>query len=336
VLSGRLPVRVGIDAARPSDWRGAGAGWQGWVPRDKSPRLLDPPQGYAWSANARVVGGEAYARIGDGDYAPAARARQIRDRLAALGRATPADLLAIQLDNRADYLAHWQPLLVQALERAAEREAAGLVAGWSGHAAVGDAGYRLLREFERRVTERAFTMLAAPAEARWPAFDWDPPQRFTETAWRLVEARPPNLLDPRFPDWDAWLADVAGSTARDLPKDCPSLAACTWGKVYVTRIQHPISAALPALARFLDMASEPLPGDALVPRVQRPDFGASERFVVSPGREAQGLFQMPGGQSGHPLSPFYRTGYDDWARGRPAPFLPGPAAHVLTLVPTGA
>lgn len=335
VLSGRLPVRAGIDAARPSDWRAAGAGWQGWLARGLSPRRLDPPQGYAWSANARVVGGEAYARIGDGDYAPAARARQIRDRLAALPRVTPADLLAIQLDDRADYLAHWQPLLVSALERAGERDAARLVAGWSGHAAVGDAGYRLVREFERRISDRAFMMLAAPAEARWPGFEWHPPQRFTETAWRLINARPPNLLDPRFPDWDTWLADVAGRAARDLPKACASLAACTWGTVNTTRIQHPISVALPALARYLDMPAEPLPGDAFVPRVQSPDFGASERFVVSPGREAEGLFQMPGGQSGHPLSPFYRSGYADWAAGRPAPFLPGAAVHVLRLTPAG-
>jgi penicillin G amidase len=333
VLSGRLPLRAGIDAARPSDWLDAGAGWQGWLPREESPRLLDPPQGYAWSANARVVGGEAYARIGDGDFAPAARARQIRDRLAALTRATPADLLAIQLDDRADYLAHWQPVLVAALGRAGEREAARLVAGWSGHAAVGDAGYRLLHQFERRVSDRAFTMIAAPAEAGAPAFAWEPPPRFTETAWRLIEARPVNLLDPRYPDWDAWLADIARRTARDLPPACASLAACTWGRVNTTHIQHPISAALPALARYLDMPAEPLPGDSFVPRVQSPDFGASERFVVSPGREAEGFFQMPGGQSGHPLSPFYRAGYDDWARGRPAPFLPGAAVHVLNLVP---
>ncbi len=336
VLSGRLPRRSGIDAARPSDWLGAGAGWQGWLARDESPRLLDPPQGYAWSANSRVVGGEPYARIGDGDFAPAARARQIRTRLAALARATPADLLAIQLDDRADYLARWQPLFVAALRRAGEREAAQLVAGWSGHAAIEDAGYRLLRQFERLVSDRAFTMIAAPAEARWPAFEWVPPQRFTETAWRLIEARPVNLLDPRYPDWDAWLADVAKRTARALPQACASLAACTWGRVNIAHIQHPISAALPALARFLDMPAEPLPGDIFVPRVQSPDFGASERFVVSPGREAEGFFEMPGGQSGHPLSPFYRAGYDDWAQGRPAPFLPGAAVHALTLVPPGA
>jgi penicillin amidase len=36
------------------------------------------------------------------------------------------------------------------------------------------------------------------------------------------------------------------------------------------------------------------------------------------------------------LSPFYRAGFEYWAAGKPAPFLPGPAAHVLTLVPPGA
>jgi penicillin amidase len=70
-----------------------------------------------------------------------------------------------------------------------------------------------------------------------------------------------------------------------------------------------------------------------MPRIQGTDFGASERFSVSPGHEREGYFHMPGGQSGHPLSPFYRAGFDAWAQGRPAPFLPGPQTHLLTLTP---
>jgi penicillin G amidase len=336
VLSGRLPRRQGIDALRPSAWHRPGAGWNGWVPREEGPRLLDPPQGFAWSANARVVGGEDFLRIGDGDYAAAARARQIRGRLAALERATPADMLAIQLDDRADYAARWQPLMLRALERAGLDEAARLVAGWSGHAAAGDAGYRLVRDFERRVAARAFSMIAAPAIARWPAYAWRAPERFTEVAWRIVGARPQNLLDPRFADWDAWLADVARRSALDMPAHCANLAGCDWGAVNTVRIRHPISESLPALAGFLDMPSEPLSGDWSVPRVQSRSFGASERLAVSPGREAEGYLHMPGGQSGHPLSPFYRAGHADWAQGRPSPFLPGPAAHVLRLTPEGA
>ena len=42
---------------------------------------------------------------------------------------------------------------------------------------------------------------------------------------------------------------------------------------------------------------------------------------------------MPAGQSGHPLSPHYGDGHAAWANGETTPFLPGPAVHVLTLVP---
>ena len=53
---------------------------------------------------------------------------------------------------------------------------------------------------------------------------------------------------------------------------------------------------------------------------------------MAPGHEESGLFHMPGGQSGHPLSPFYGSGHDDWAEGRATPFLPGPTVYQLTLV----
>jgi penicillin amidase len=62
-------------------------------------------------------------------------------------------------------------------------------------------------------------------------------------------------------------------------------------------------------------------------------FGASERFVVSPGAEATGILHMPGGQSGHPWSPFYRAGHEAWVRGKPTPFLPGLTQYTLTLHP---
>ena len=84
---------------------------------------------------------------------------------------------------------------------------------------------------------------------------------------------------------------------------------------------------------LLDMPTRELPGDHHMPRVQDGAFGASERFAVSPGREDEGYLELPGGPSGHPLSPFYRSGFDDWAAGRPTPFLPGTPAHKLTLSP---
>ena len=107
----------------------------------------------------------------------------------------------------------------------------------------------------------------------------------------------------------------------------------TWGERNTAAIQHPISRAVPFLARWLDMPQDLLPGDSNMPRVQGTGFGASQRFAVAPGDEKNGYLHMPAGQSGHPLSDFYRRGHDDWVAGRATSFLPGDAVHTLTLTP---
>ena len=76
-----------------------------------------------------------------------------------------------------------------------------------------------------------------------------------------------------------------------------------------------------------------LPGDHDMPRVQEGAFGASERFAVSPGHEEQGYLVLPGGQSGHPLSPYYRAGFMGWVNGETLPFLPQVTRHTLMLTP---
>ena len=70
-----------------------------------------------------------------------------------------------------------------------------------------------------------------------------------------------------------------------------------------------------------------------MPRVARPSHGASMRFAVSPGDEESGYLHLPGGQSGNPISPFYRAGHYDWVTGNPTPFLPGEPQHFLVLQP---
>src|SRR5690606_4569242 len=84
-----------------------------------------------------------------------------------------------------------------------------------------------------------------------------------------------------------------------------SLSRRTWGELNTVRVQHPLSQAVPQLGRWLDMPPRALPGDGNMPRVQGVRFGASQRMAVSPGDEVNGYFHMPGGQSGHPRSPFY-------------------------------
>jgi penicillin amidase len=112
------------------------------------------------------------------------------------------------------------------------------------------------------------------------------------------------------------------------------LQDATWGERNRLALEHPFAKLMPAIiVPWLSAPAEPLPGDVHMPRVQSPTKGASERFVVSPGRETQGILEMPGGASGHLMSPFFLAGHQDWVKGAASPFLPGEQVHVLELTP---
>ena len=147
--------------------------------------------------------------------------------------------------------------------------------------------------------------------------------------------QPAHLLDPRFSSWREFVLSAVDETIAGIERDCGEgrLDSCSWGERNTVSIHHPLSRAIPSLGRWLDMPSVPMAGDHDMPHVHVSGFGASERFVVSPGDEATGILHMPGGQSGHPWSPFYRAGHEAWVRGEPTPFLPGPTQHTLTLHP---
>ncbi len=314
-----------------------GCYWAGWLAPTENPSVVDPAQGRLWTANARTVDGEALRLVGDSGYANGARARQIRDSLRAAEVFTEADLLAIQLDDRALYLQRWHAALQAEAARsdsAATQALAEAARIWDGHASVDSVSYRIVRAWRLAVVERIQNGLMAPAQAALgDQFVMPDLPQMEAVAWPMLQQRPLHLLPRKFASWDALLDDAAVDIRTQLLALGP-LAQRTWGERNTADICHPLAGALPAMARrWLCMPVQPLPGDGNMPRVQGPDFGASQRMVVAPGHEAEGILHMPGGQSGHPLSPFWGAGHAAWVRGEPTPFLPGEAGHTLRLTP---
>jgi len=339
-LIGRMPLRVGgcdpQAPMRPLD----GCDWAGWRPTTllPQPEIIDPPSGRLWSANARIADGELLALIGDSGYALGARQKQIADHMNAPGPINEARLLALQLDDRALFLERWNQLLRRTAEPGSSAEwkdISDAANDWSGRASVDSSGYRITRAFRLEVIGRVRDGLLGPAKvALGAAFVMPDLPQLEGVVWPMLEQRPLHLLPPRFSSWDDLLADAATSAAKAIRGDRPGpLSDRTWGEANTARICHPLAGAIPVLGNSLCMAATALPGDAQMPRVQSPSFGASQRMVVSPGREAEGYFQLPGGQVGNPLSPFWGAGHTDWVEGRPAPFLPGPAQARLQLRP---
>ena len=337
-IAGQLPVRSEYDSSIPADWS-EHEGWIGWLDADHYPRVINPESGRIWTANARVVGGEALEKIGDGDYDLGARAMQIRDGLFAKESFKPGDMIEIQFDDRAIFMTPWRELLLDVLDDAAVRHSSerrayrDLVENWIPRASAKSVGYRLVRAFRSEVRKMVFDALMSPVTDAYDGeIEFWISNQFEGPLWAVLQERPLHILPAEYDSWEDLMLQAVDRNLEYFTSNFDGgLARRHWGERNTAAIRHPLSRALPILSTWLDMPPDPLSGDSNLPKVQGANWGASERFAVSPGNEANAYLHMPTGQSGHPLSEFYRAGHEFWVQGRPMGFLPGATEHVLTL-----
>jgi len=341
-VAGALPRRDeagrGLAVSFPLGGEGAAPTWRELLAPAAHPRVVNPPGGQLVTANSRQLSGPAAQLLGDGGFDLGARASQLRDGVRRLGdKADVAAVFRAALDDRALYVAGWRDRLLAALD---DRAVAGhpdraefrrlLKDSWDGHASTASVGYRLAQQFRWSLYELVF----AGANAEMAKLDPKASMLVATSRWpdvltRLLDERPAAWLPPGYASWQDLQLAAVDRSILEVTKDGTPLAQASWGQRNTAAIAHPISMALPFLKRWLAVPSDQLPGDANMPRVAGPKFGQSERLTVSPGREEEGLYDMPGGQSGHPLSPWFLRGHEDWVKGTPTPLLPGPVEHTL-------
>ena len=266
--------------------------------------------------------------------------------------ATPADMLAVQLDDAIPMLAPWHARMVSTVESMAA-SAGSMAPGWSnvlarlrawdGRASSDSLALPAVARFRRHALnllhEPVAWAVGQPARNPGPEdvhvyfhYQFRPGPQAERVAEKLLRDRPAHLLNPRHATYDALLAEAARRALLVSSNGMPA-ALRPWGELNRTAIRHPLSAAMPSwISRWLDVEPEPQPGFHYgLPRVAGPDFGASQRFGIEPGRESDAYLHTPAGQSGHFLSPFYRNSHPDWLHGRPTPLLGHPPVHRLVL-----
>ncbi|WP_437811930.1 penicillin acylase family protein [Sorangium sp. So ce1078] len=337
-VTGRMPRRRGFDGSVSVSWADGRAGWEGYLAPAALPRIVDPPAGFVVNANHRMPLAEGAPVLGR-DYTNGYRAYRITERLREARPVTEADLLEVQLDTRAGFFDFYRDLALRALteeavsRRPALAEARRAVTAWDGRADVASVGLPFLIRFRRALVKEVFATWLGPSRAAEPTLKLDLPEVDTPLQ-RVLHERSPDLVPAPEGGWDAFILaalERAVTTVKQEHGGRP-LDQIAWGAVSRVRIAHPLGAS-PELAARLNMPDEPLAGCGACVRLVSQTFSASERLVVSPGREPEGILHMPAGQSGDPLSPNYRDQQRAWVDGRPLPLLAGPAVHTLTLVP---
>jgi penicillin amidase len=342
-IAGPLPDRTAMPEATFPLAAGDGAlTWKGPRAPADYPRVVDPAGGQLWTANARQLAGADYAALGDGGADLGARAQQIRDDLLPLAQADERAVYQVALDDRALFIGRWRERALQALDPAALGEKPQraelrrlLSQSWDGRASVDSVGYLIARSYLHALYDELFGGVDAQLARLMPTLDYkDANSRWPQVLARLLDERPKAWLPAGRTDWHQVELLALNRVIAELTHDGRPLAAARWGARNAARISHPFAALLPPrLAARLSAPADEQAGDSHMPHVAGPSFGQSERMAVTPGHEERGIFNMPGGQSGHPLSPYFLAGHAAWVRGEPTPFLPGPPVHTLVLTP---
>lgn len=326
--SGRLPTL----------WSADQASWRPVAPRDY-PRLINPADGQLWTANNRVWDNATAARFGDGGYALGLRAQRIRDILTRRPSWDAPAMLTLQRDTRSPLHAPWGAWMRATAERvypaddAFGRALIGRLAAHSDRADPDSVAHRLIHEFRRAVAGRVLDPILATCADTGLAADYRILPRYELPLRALLRARPEHHQPLGYDDWTSLLDGALQAVVAPLDGDPDALRSHTWGQANQVQFAHPLTPFLPIPRGWLNIPPEGLPGDTHTVRMQTPVEGVTLQMIVAPGQEAMGIFQMPGGQSGHPLSPYYRAGHRAWVEGRPTPFLPGPSHQRLRLKP---
>ncbi|MCH2155107.1 MAG: penicillin acylase family protein [Opitutales bacterium] len=343
-LMGRVPERRGsYNGFLPILSSAPDALWVGPIDTSSYPTLEDPDHGILITANARIVGGEALQTVGDGGYAMPARQFQIHDRLHRSESIGIDENAAAIMDSRVFAMNPWRDILVEFLEQMPdispnEATILDIAKKWDGSADASSAAYRVIREFRGGIMDRMHNRILGTILEKDSSLSglrgFNDARIPIEEAYLLVaEEKPAYLTDPYFGDWESEFQYVLDSVITHATSNGESLEGYTWGKANVFHMQHPISSAVPALSPFLDFEPVSISSDRFAPNALFGNHGPSQRMIIEVGKESEARFTMPGGQSGHPLSPFYRSGHVQWLQGVDSPLLPGEEVYRLVINP---
>jgi len=340
-IMGRIPRRMGlgnVDERFPMPAADPASHWDGFLTPEEYPRVVDPPEGLIWSANHRLVDGEKLRKIGRGRYDRGVRARRIQELLESLDRYDESTMGEVQMDNRSLLLLQWRDLILAELPdevALADRDRATFrnrLIAFAGRAEAESVAFALLHQCRLRIILKILGPITAPLQkvnrdsglGRFSlrSISLEAP------AWAILRERPLHLLASKYESWHALILEAIDETIADsAAKGWPA-----WGDVNTLRLVHPFGRKLAFLTPWL--AARPIRSTGALtdmPKIQTPQFGASQRMAVFPGREATGFMQLPGGQSGHPASPFFLDLLDDWVAGRPTPLAAGESVATMLL-----
>lgn len=340
-LVGRVPKKTGMDGRVPQT-RDEAHDWRGYYDFEDHPKVKNPPEGYIANGNQRQVAIDENTYKWGSNWMLSPRAYRIEEVLKGAKEWTVENTFALQNDVVSHTHLWYRDRLIEALQKMKETP---VDKGWQeavengiknfdGKLEVNSAAYPFLKRFRFEVLSELIGPIVVGVVPK--AIEGDMMELLEkDTPIKVMLAEQPmHLLSSKYKDYNDCLVQIAVKLAKEMVKSPESFASLRWGDVNRAVVRHPISPALPKfVSQYLDMPESELSGDELVPRVNKPNHGASIRMSVDLADFAKSIYNHPGGQSGQLLSKNYGDEYADWVEGKPSSFIPGAVEVTEKYIP---
>lgn len=309
--------------------------WQGSIPFALMPSALDPPSGILATANSRITPDNSPVQL-TLEWASPYRNERIWKWLSSHDKVTRADMLTLQTDINSDVDHELAQRFAYAIDHAQHttprlREAADMLRSWDGVLRTSEAAPAIVN-----VSKAAFwrVLLRPRLGDDWKLYEW-PESAFAEE--QLITTTPAAWLPSQYASWNDLLADAVnqGLTLWQAPA---SLKDWKYGDFHQVELAHPLYSMLPFMG-WTGIGPLPQSGDTSTVKQVNRGFGPSQRFTMDWSDVDQSTENIVMGQSGDPLSPWYRDQWPLWYEGSTMPLSYTPAAvqavteHTLRLLP---
>jgi penicillin amidase len=283
--------------------------WQGYIPMEENPHVINPERGFVSSANQRPAD-SAYPYFIPGKY-DLYRGYTINHRLSELQQITPQDMMNLHNETYNSFAWMMRPILLKYTDESKlstdEKNMLEIVRNWN-----------LKNDFEEKGPTVYQTWFDSLEVQVWndelsKAKGLNPSER------TLVEAL---LRDSSFKYidnintaeketlYDVVTAALKKATPELLKEDKGKVLA--WGKHKNTTIYHLLrTSALPFARPSLHIGG----GQHIINATQH-SHGPSWKMIVQLTDKIEAYGVYPGGQSGNPGSKFYDSFVDQWAAGK--------------------
>lgn len=322
--NGLIPIRKHGDSLLPEPGWTDKYDWQGYIPWNQLPTIVNPKEGFISTANNKVTP-DGYPYHISNIWAEPFRAERIRQVLSSKQTFTIADMKTLQFDHKDLKAQQFLPILLPELKmadgklRPIDKKVIALLKNWNRE---DNKNLSAPLVFNLWMNDYPHALFAGKINPKMMDL-FDNKVQVTD---QIIRKAAKGKAGP-------WMKDAGGfanvsydsfkkAVDRAVKLQGNDPAKWKWGKFHRVPFHHPLSAVKP-LNLLFDPKPHPVSGSCVTvaaacwnPGTGEVDHGPAWRTVIDMADPSKSWNVVTPGESGHVLSSWYDDQIDDWVNGK--------------------